>query len=98
SFLHGERFGAISRLLAEDGHSALARAGRMLSEDTSGISLSGGMQDNSINLGGVTFAPNITVTGMADKQSIMQAIEAEYPAFMDLLEEWWTERSRPVYG
>ena len=70
----------------------------MLSEDTSGISLSGGMQDNSINLGGVTFAPNITVTGMADKQSIMQAIEAEYPAFMDLLEEWWTERSRPVYG
>ena len=98
SFLHGERFGAISRLLAEDGHSVLARAGRMLSEDTSGISLSGGMQDNSINLGGVTFAPNITVTGMADKQSIMQAIEAEYPAFMDLLEEWWTERSRPVYG
>ena len=51
SFLHGERFGAISRLLAEDGHSVLARAGRMLSEDTSGISLSGGMQDNSINLG-----------------------------------------------
>lgn len=98
SFLHGERFGAISRLLAEDGKSALARAGRMLSEDTSGISLSGGMQDNSINLGGVTFAPKITVTGMADKQSIMQAIEAEYPAFMDLLEEWWTERSRPVYG
>lgn len=98
SFLYGERFGAISRLLAEDGHSVLARAGRMLSEDTSGISLSGGMQDNSINLGGVTFAPNITVTGMADKQSIMQAIEAEYPAFMDLLEEWWTERSRPVYG
>lgn len=98
SFLHGERFGAISRLLAEDGHSVLARAGRMLSEDTSGISLSGGMQDNSFNLGGVTFAPNITVTGMADKQSIMQAIEAEYPAFMDLLEEWWTERSRPVYG
>lgn len=81
----------------DDRRSPLARAGQVLS-DTSGISLSGSQQSHPIDLGGVTFAPNITVTGMTDKQSIMQAIEAEYPAFMDLLEEWWTERSRPVYG
>ena len=98
SFVHSERFEAIRTLVVDDVQSPLARAGRMLAADTSGISLSGGVQDNSINLGGVTFAPKITVTGMTDRQSIMQAIEAEYPAFMDLLEEWWTERSRPVYG
>ncbi len=89
SFMHSAR--------SDNSESPLARAGRMLS-DTSGISLSGGQQNQSIDLGGVTFAPNITVTGMTDKQSIMQAIEAEYPAFMDLLEEWWTERSELVYG
>ena len=73
-----------------------AKAGQMLG--ASDISLSEGSSGDSYNLGGVTFAPQITVTGMADKQSIMEAIRDEYPEFLDMLEEWWNGRGKPVYG
>lgn len=73
-----------------------AKAGQMLG--ASDISLSGDSGGDSYNLGGVTFAPQITVTGMADKQSIMEAIRDEYPEFLDMLEEWWNGRGKPVYG
>lgn len=73
-----------------------AKAGQMLG--ASDISLSEGSGGDSYNLGGVTFAPQITVTGMADKQSIMEAIRDEYPEFLDMLEEWWNGRGKPVYG
>lgn len=74
-----------------------AEAGRMLGADFSDYSLGGGTSNTTYDLGGVTFAPNITITGNADKQSIMEAIEAEYPEFIDFLEEWLAERSVPVY-
>lgn len=75
-----------------------ARAGQMLG--VSDFSLSGATSGggNNYNLGGVTFAPKIEVTGMADKQTIMEAIEAEYPEFLDMLEEWLRNREEPVYG
>lgn len=77
-----------------------AKAGRMLGADEDGtsFSLSGGSSIGDVNLGGVTFAPNITVTGQADKESIMDAIEAEYPEFIDMLEAWFAGRGKPVYG
>lgn len=77
-----------------------AKAGRMLGADEDGtsFSLSGGSSGGYVNLGGVTFAPNITVTGQADKESIMEAIEAEYPEFIDMLEAWFAGRGKPVYG
>ena len=77
-----------------------AKAGRMLGADEDGtsFSLSGGSSGGDVNLGGVTFAPNITVTGQADKESIMEAIEAEYPEFIDMLEAWFAGRGKPVYG
>lgn len=75
-----------------------AQAGRMLGADVTDYSLDGGSGgDTSINMGGVTFAPQITVTGQADKESIMEAIEAEYPEFIDMLENWLFERGRLVY-
>lgn len=73
-----------------------AKAGQMLG--ASDISLSEGSGGDSYNLGGVTFAPQITVTGMADKQSIMEAIRDEYPEFLDMLEEWFVERGRTTYA
>lgn len=73
-----------------------AKAGQMLG--ASDISLSEGSGGDSYNLGGVTFAPQITVTGMADKQSIMEAIRNEYPEFLDMLEEWLMNREETVYG
>ena len=75
-----------------------AQAGRMLGADTADYNLGGSAGGTSIDLGGVTFAPNITVTGKADKESIMEAIEAEYPEFIDMLEGWLMERGRPVYA
>ena len=75
-----------------------AEAGRMLGADVSGFSLSGnGSGDTYLDMGGVTFAPNITVHGEAKKETIMEAIEAEYPEFIDMLEEWFMKRRDPVY-
>ena len=75
-----------------------AQAGRMLGASASDFSLGGSGGGATIDMGGVTFAPNITVTGHADKDSIMEAIEAEYPEFLDLLEQWLFERGRVAYA
>lgn len=75
-----------------------AQAGRMLGADASDFSLGGSGGGTVIDMGGVTFAPNITVTGRADKETIMQAIEDEYPEFIDMLEQWLIERGRLVYA
>lgn len=75
-----------------------AQAGRMLGADTSDYALGGSSGGSSIDFGGVTFAPNITVNGNANKESIMEAIEAEYPEFLDMLEEYFMQRSVTVYA
>ena len=74
-----------------------AQAGQMLGADYSDYALGGG-GGSQIDFGGVTFAPNITVNGKADKESIMEAIEAEYPEFLDMLEEYFMQRSVTVYA
>lgn len=76
-----------------------AQAGRMLGADTSDFHL-GGSSDGgtSVSLGGVTFAPNITITGRADKGTIMEAIEAEYPEFIDMLDEYLMSRGVTAYA
>lgn len=73
-----------------------AEAGRMLNADYSDFA-SGGSGGVTIDMGGITFAPNITVTGHADKNSIMEAIEAEYPEFLDMIEDFLVERGALVY-
>lgn len=75
-----------------------AQAGRMLGADVSDYTLGNSGGGASVNLGGITFAPNITITGNADKDSIMDAIEEEYPEFIDMLEEWFSRRGVTVYG
>lgn len=77
-----------------------ARAGRLLgaTADDMDFSLSGSSSGGTtIDFGGVTFAPNIQVSGNADKQTIMEAIEAEYPEFVDLLDRLIEERRRTVW-
>ena len=76
-----------------------AKAGRMLGALDASYSLGGA--DSSgyyFDMGGIEFSPNIVIHGNADKESIMEAIEAEYPEFVDLLEKWFAERGVPVYG
>ena len=76
-----------------------AQAGRMLGADEADFSLGGSYSSaTTIDFGGVTFAPRIEISGQADKQSIMEAIEDEYPEFIDFLEEWLAGRGEPVYG
>ena len=75
-----------------------AEAGRMLGADASDFSLGGDGGGTYYDMGGVSFAPNITVHGNADRESIMEAIEAEYPEFLDMLEKWLIERGKPVYA
>ena len=75
-----------------------AQAGRMLGADVSDYTLGSSGGGTSVNLGGISFAPNITISGHADKESIMEAIEEEYPEFIDMLEEWFTKRGVAVYG
>ena len=78
-----------------------AKAGRMLGADASdfflGVGNSGHSGSTGIDFGGVTFAPNITITGHADKETIMAAIEEEYPEFMDMLEQYLVERGHLAY-
>lgn len=75
-----------------------AQAGRMLGADITDFSLSGDGGGTYYDLGGVNFSPNIVIHGQADKQTVMEAIEAEYPEFMDMLEEYLRGRERTVYA
>ena len=76
-----------------------ARAGQMLGgADIADYSLGSSSDGGSVNLGGITFAPNITITGNADKESIMEAIEEEYPEFIDMLESWFAKRGVTTYA
>ena len=74
-----------------------AEAGRMLNADFSDFATGGSSSSVTIDIGGITFAPNITVTGHADKGTIMEAIEEEYPEFLDMIEEFLAERGALVY-
>lgn len=74
-----------------------AQAGYMLGVDE-GYGLPGGTTTKKvISLGGVSFAPKITVQGNADKKDIIQALREAYPEFLDMLEEWFDERGDFVY-
>lgn len=75
-----------------------AKAGQMLGADVEDYSLSSGSSKTSVNLGGVRYAPNITVQGNANKEDIIQAIRETWPEFMDMLEEWFDGRDDFVYG
>jgi hypothetical protein len=82
----------------DENMSIWTRAGRMLGADTEDFSLGGSGGGSYVDFGGVTFAPNITVSGNADKESIMEAIEAEYPEFIDMLEEYLMQRRVTAYA
>lgn len=75
-----------------------AQAGRMLGANASDFSLGGGSGGTYVDMGGVSFSPNIVIHGNADKESIMAAIEDEYPEFIDMLEKWFAERGKPAYA
>lgn len=75
-----------------------AKAGQMLGALPEGVSvLESGGDNNSVSIGQIVFSPKIEITGNADKESIIAAIRAEYPEFIDLLERWFMERGYFAY-
>lgn len=76
-----------------------AQAGRLLGA-SGGFPLSGtiGGGTKGVELGGIQFAPNITVQGNAEKQDVMEAIEEAFPEFIDLLDRYFLVKGRRVYG
>ena len=78
-----------------------ARAGQMLGAtvDDAGFSLTGEAGGTTVlDMGGVTFAPNINISGKTNKESVVKAIRDEYPEFLDLLEEFLLERGIGVFA
>lgn len=81
-----------------------AKAGQMLGatdgdfvtgiEDAAGNSI----QTTEYNLGGVTFAPQITIQGSAQKQDVLEAIRAAEPEFFDMLEDFMERKGRDAYA
>lgn len=74
-----------------------AKAGRMLGADASDYNF-GSYSAPSVDVGGITFAPNINVNGNASKQDIIAAIEETYPEFVDLVDRILNERGVGVYA
>lgn len=67
-----------------------ARAGQLLGvarEDLLSRFAFGGGNNSNVEVGGVTFAPVITVTGEADAKGIVERLHEELEEFLDLLEE-----------
>lgn len=73
------------------------QAGSLLGVDYDRMSLSGG-NSTVTNMGGITFAPSISITGDAKKQDIIDAIRQTYPDFVDLIEEVLADRKVGAYG
>lgn len=92
---------SFDRAVRAENLSYWAQAGRLLgaTAEDGGFALSGEPSGSTtIDMGGVTFAPNIEINGKADKESVIKAIQDEYPEFLDMLEGWLLERGVTVFG
>lgn len=76
-----------------------AQAGQMLgaSDFDDGVLQGGGSNTVIYDLGGVTFAPQVTVSGNADKDDIIRQLKDLEPEFFDLLETWLRKREAGKY-
>ena len=79
-----------------------AKAGQMLGVDSGFADIlsgqSSGGSTTEINLGGVSFAPNITINGNATKDDVIAAIKEEEPEFFDMLDRYIAMRGHDAYG
>lgn len=79
-----------------------AQAGRMLgASDGSLLSSAMGGTTSIADLGGVTFAPVINVTGKGgkiDEEEVLRAIRKTFPDFCDMLEEWLEDKAARCFA
>lgn len=52
--------------------------------------------NKSVSMGGITFSPNITIQGNAQKDDVIKALESVLPDFYDILNKW--KRDQEVYA
>ena len=52
--------------------------------------------NKSVSMGGITFSPNITIQGNAQKDDVIKALESVLPDFYDILNRW--KREQEVYA
>lgn len=52
--------------------------------------------NKSVSMGGITFSPNITIQGNAQKEDVIKALESVLPDFYDILNRW--KREQEVYA
>ena len=83
-----------------DNLSYWAQAGRMLgiADESSLMNLSGAGGSTIVyQLGSVSFAPKLIVSGQVDEEKIMQKLKDEEMEFFDMLEAWWKKRGAGRY-
>lgn len=52
--------------------------------------------NKTVSMGGITFSPNITIQGNAQKDDVIKALESVLPDFYDMLNRW--KREQEVYA
>jgi TP901 family phage tail tape measure protein len=80
-----------------------AAAGRFIADaersSGGGASLDvGGGTEIVIEAGAFSFAPQITLSGRADKEDVIRALQEEEPRFFDLLEDFLDRRAEGAYA
>lgn len=73
--------------------------GSMLTNNYQSVNNGGDSISNSnksVSMGGITFSPNITIQGNAQKEDVIKALESVLPDFYDLLNKW--KREQEVYA
>ena len=73
--------------------------GSMLTNNYQSVNNGGDSISNSnksVSMGGITFSPNITIQGNAQKEDVIKALESVLPDFYDILNKW--KREQEVYA
>ena len=73
--------------------------GSMLTNNYQSVNNGGDSISNSnksVSMGGITFSPNITIQGNAQKEDVIKALESVLPDFYDILNRW--KREQEVYA
>lgn len=85
----------------QPGGPALPRAPQAPTPALAGVSLAGGVTNNSntsnVDNSAPAFAPQITIQGNADRQAVTDGITAAYPEFKKMMAEYEKEKRRIAF-
>lgn len=76
----------------------IADAERSAGSGGASLDIGGGGTEIIIEAGAFAFAPQITLSGRADKEDVIRALQEEEPRFFDLLEDFLGRRTEGAYA